>query len=81
MYDVASGALLTRLRQAHFEAVNACAWSPLTQQLYTAGSDGALLAWAPKADVPLEDEERWAPGGAAAREWAVVDEDAWSDDY
>ncbi|GBF93234.1 hypothetical protein Rsub_05966 [Raphidocelis subcapitata] len=82
VFDVASGALLTRLRQGHFEPVNACAWSPLTQQLYTAASDGVLLAWAPRVEVPLEDEERWAPvGGAPLPDWAVLDEDAWSDGY
>lgn len=83
MYDISTGALLTRLRQGHFEPVTACAWSPLTQQLYTAASDGSVLAWAPKVEVALEDEEawEWRRRGDLAPEWAALDEDDWSDGY
>jgi len=86
VFDVATGALLARLRQGHFESVTACVWGALTQQLYTAGSDGAVLAWAPRVEVPIEDEEwvGWQQQGGGRGvypEWAVVDEDAWSDDY
>jgi WD40 repeat protein len=80
VYEVATGAPLHQLRQGHFEPVTACAWSALTGQLYTSGSDGAVLAWAPRVEVPLEDDE-WAARGGALPEWAVVDEDAWSDGY
>lgn len=81
---MSSGALLTRLKQGHFEAATAAAWSPLTQQLYTAGSDGAILAWAPRREVAIEEDEfvAWQARRATARPpWAVVDDDAWSDDY
>ena len=84
VFDLATGAPLARLKQGHFEPVTACAWSPLTQQLYTAGCDGAVLAWAPHVEAPVEDDERagWARGGGGGGrpDWAVVDEDAWSDD-
>lgn len=86
VFDVASGALLTQLRQGHFEPVTSCAWSGLTQQLYTGSCDGAVLAWGPRVAVAVEEEEllSWRTrggGGSGAPEWAVLDEDAWSDDY
>jgi hypothetical protein len=83
VFGVATGAPLARLTQGHFEPVTACVWGAATQQLYTAGSDGAVLAWAPSVRAELEDEERWggAGGAEALPAWAVVDEDAWSDDY
>lgn len=87
VFHVATGALLTQLRQGHFEPITACAWSALTQQLYTAGSDGAVLAWAPRVAVPIEEDEllswraRNGGSGGGLPDWAIVDEDAWSDDY
>ncbi|KAI8472965.1 MAG: WD40-repeat-containing domain protein [Monoraphidium minutum] len=82
VYDVSTGAVLARLRQGHFEPVTAAAWSPLTQQLYTSASDGAVLAWAPRGAPAVEDEELWEWRRArAAPDWAALDEDDWSDGY
>lgn len=82
VYDTATGEQLAHLRQGHFEPVTSCAWSALTQQLYTAASDGAVLAWAPRVEVAVEEEERWDwAARRRAPQWAVIDEDAWSDGY
>lgn len=46
--DVATGQELALLSQGHYDAVTACAYSPITGHLWSTGLDGALLAWAPK---------------------------------
>jgi hypothetical protein len=82
VYDMSTGAPLASLRQGHFEPVNAAAWGAATQQLYTASSDGAILAWAPARGVAVEEEEAWEWRRArAAPEWAALDADDWSDGY
>ena len=45
--------------QGHMESVNACAYSPGPQELYTGANDAQVLAWAPQEHV-ADDEDTWS---------------------
>lgn len=62
-WSVETGGSLCTLRGGHFEAVNACLWNSVGQELYSAGDDRLVLTWT------LE-------GGAGGTE---DDDDAWTD--
>jgi hypothetical protein len=57
VFDVATGRQLTLLSQGHFDMVTACVYSPHTGQLWSAGMDGAVLAWEPWQPPDQEPEE------------------------
>ena len=52
VFDIALGQQIALLCQGHYDTVTACVYSPLTNQLYSCGIDGALLAWEPWKDEP-----------------------------
>lgn len=52
MCDVATGQELALLSQGHYDTITCCAYSPITGHLWSAGLDGAILAWGPR---PLPD--------------------------
>lgn len=66
VFDVATGHQLALLSQGHFDLVTACVYSPRTGQLWSAGMDGAVLAWEPWQSPDDEAEEE---GGICRSDW------------
>lgn len=66
VFEVRSGRMLTQLQQGHFESINACVHSPLTDEVFTGGNDGQILVWGvPSASEPPSEgdpgqlRDRW----------------------
>ncbi|KAF8058843.1 ATCSA-1 [Scenedesmus sp. PABB004] len=76
VFDVQSGAEVALLSQGHYDAVTACAYSPRTGQLWSAGADGAVLAWEPWRGADAPDEEDGADA-RAQQEQAGPGPDWW----
>jgi hypothetical protein len=68
-FDLLNGSELALLRGGHFNSVNACAWNPALQELYSGGNDGNVVVWQPKCD----------DNGAEGEGEAGSDRDAWSE--
>lgn len=68
--DVHSGQQLALLSQGHYDAVCACAFSPSTGRLWSAGLDGAVLAWEPRPQDGHGDEG--GAGGHAMDTWLAA---------
>ncbi|KAI8603107.1 DNA excision repair protein ERCC-8 [Dissophora ornata] len=66
MFDLMDGSLAKRLTGS-YGRVTALAWRPRTQEIYSAGNDHDILAWAPKS-VDRDDALQ-----------AIADQDTWSD--
>lgn len=58
VFDIALGQQITLLSQGHYDTVTACVYSPLTNQLYSCGIDGALLAWEPWNDEVVANPQQ-----------------------
>jgi hypothetical protein len=69
--DIASGEQLALLNQGHYDTVTACAYSPNTQQLFSAATDGVVLVWEPWTQPDTDADA--AAGDAAGQ----VDRDWW----
>jgi len=47
VFEVSTGCLLNQLQNGHLSSVNALAWNPNLEELYSGGNDGQILTWAP----------------------------------
>lgn len=73
VFDIASGEQVALLSQGHYDTVTACAYSPHSQQLFSAATDGVLLVWEPWTQPDADGS-----GGAAAADVAGhLDRDWW----
>jgi hypothetical protein len=71
VFDIASGEQLALLNQGHYDTVTACAYSPNTQQLFSAATDGVVLVWEPWTQPDT------AADAAASDAAGQVDRDWW----
>jgi hypothetical protein len=73
VFDIDSGEQLALLNQGHYDTVTACAYSPNTQQLFSAATDGVVLVWEPwtQPDADAADD------AAASDTAGQVDRDWW----
>lgn len=53
-----TGQQVALLSQGHYDTVTACVYSPLTNQLYSCGIDGAILAWEPWKEEPVDEYQQ-----------------------
>jgi WD40 repeat protein len=82
VYDVIKGHQVATLRSGHFESITSCQWVASLQRLFSAGCDGAIVAWEAKPGEAGGVVGRVGvphPAGAGAGDvdrWSE-DEDAW----
>jgi predicted phage tail protein len=74
VFDIASGEQLALLSQGHYDTVTACAYSPHTQQLFSAATDGVVLVWEPWTEL---DAEAGDAAAAAIDAAGHLDRDWW----
>jgi hypothetical protein len=69
VFDTHSGQALAQLRMGHYDAVTACVYAPNTGRLWSAGLDGAVLAWEPR---PQKAPAPQATTGHALDAWLAA---------
>lgn len=80
VFNTLTGQQTALLSQGHYDTVTGCVYSPLTDQLFSCGIDGALLTWEPWRDEPETKAQQyqqphqrdWWLAAAAGRSLAGV---------
>lgn len=81
VYDVMKGHQVATLRSGHFDSINSCQWVPTLQRLFSAGCDGAIVAWeAPPGQAGGLVGRLGGAGGSHRARAGAGDEDRWSED-
>jgi hypothetical protein len=75
VFDIATGEQLALLSQGHYDTVTACAYSPHSQQLFTAATDGVVLVWEPWTQP--DEDHAGAAAAAVAGTAGSLDPDWW----